>query len=838
MKKIFKLMTATAVALATFTACEDVPEPYNNPYSQYQGGEETVVIDPAGSGTQADPWNVAAIIEACNGLADGSFLNNEAEVYVCGIVTEITEISTQYGNATYYISDDAKGSNRFYVYRGKMLDGKSVENENELEVGDSVVVCGKVKNYKGTMEFDQGNYIVFLKEGEGGPTLETPGTADAPLTVAQALDYINNKLGSATSPEGYVKGKIVSVGEVDTGQYGNATYTISDDGTDATTLQVYRGYSLGGTKFQSANEIKVGDEVIVKGKLVNFKGNTPQFAQGSAIYSLNGTIAGGGNTDVTNIGSKEAPKTVAEALLAINALEKGATTEEFWFIKGKVKQIKTTPENIAQYKNIDYIITDDGNNELTVFRGKNLDNTDFTSADELSVGDIVIVYGQLMKYENKTTTAIVPEVAQGNYIVSKTAGGDTPTPSGEATGDGTLSNPFNPLAAINFTSALAKDAKSENDVYIKGKISRIANNGTFSQSGNYGNASFYISEDGTENNEFYIFRTLYFGNEKYTSGTDIKVGDEVIICGKVTNYRGNTPETSGNESYLYSLNGMTSDGGGDANVASGDGTLSNPFNPLAAINFTSALAEDAKSENNVYIKGKISHIANNGTFSQSGNYGNASFYISGDGTENNEFYIFRTLYFDNQKYTSGTDIKVGDEVIICGKVTNYRGNTPETSGNESYLYSLNGKTSNGGGDTPGGNTNDGNSISIDFSTQGYANAQGVSEVTLTDGTKLTFSGGENTNAPKYYDTGAAVRMYPKNFVTVTANKTISSITITCSANNAEGQVTASNGTVAVNDMTITISSVNNLSTQITNSHTGTGAASQLRISSVTINYAQ
>ena len=74
-------MTALAVAAFTFTACEDVPEPYNNPYSTHQGsGEEPVVIDPAGSGTQADPWNVAALLEACNGLAADAFLNNSEDV--------------------------------------------------------------------------------------------------------------------------------------------------------------------------------------------------------------------------------------------------------------------------------------------------------------------------------------------------------------------------------------------------------------------------------------------------------------------------------------------------------------------------------------------------------------------------------------------------------------------------------------------------------------------------------------------------------------------------------------------------------------------------------------
>ena len=110
MKKVFKLMMATAVAIGTFTACEDVPEPYVNPYDQMNPSDPEVVIEPAGDGTQANPWNVAGLLEACNGLGSGDFLNGGAEVYAHGIVTETTDVSTQYGNANYYISDDRKGS--------------------------------------------------------------------------------------------------------------------------------------------------------------------------------------------------------------------------------------------------------------------------------------------------------------------------------------------------------------------------------------------------------------------------------------------------------------------------------------------------------------------------------------------------------------------------------------------------------------------------------------------------------------------------------------------------------------------------------------------------------
>lgn len=124
---------------------------------------------------------------------------------------------------------------------------------------------------------------------------------------------------------------------------------------------------------------------------------------------------------------------------------------------------------------------------------------------------------------------------------------------------------FTASEAYAFVSNMAAGVNSTDMYYIKGIITEIAKNGTYSDSGEYGNASFYITDDGDENGtKFYAFRVLYLKNEKWVSGnTDIKVGDEVIIYGKVVNYKGNTPETVQNEAYLYSLNGKTSDEGDD-----------------------------------------------------------------------------------------------------------------------------------------------------------------------------------------------------------------------------------------------------------------------------------
>ena len=51
---------------------------------------------------------------------------------------------------------------------------------------------------------------------------------------------------------------------------------------------------------------------------------------------------------------------------------------------------------------------------------------------------------------------------------------------------------------------------------------------------------------------------LYLGNRAWVEGdTQVAVGDRVVICGKITNYGGNTPETASKLAYIYSLNGQT-----------------------------------------------------------------------------------------------------------------------------------------------------------------------------------------------------------------------------------------------------------------------------------------
>lgn len=144
--------------------------------------------------------------------------------------------------------------------------------------------------------------------------------------------------------------------------------------------------------------------------------------------------------------------------------------------------------------------------------------------------------------------------------IGKKPGDTTPGSDlkGEAKGDGSEANPFNSVAAQKYTAALEAGKATDKEFYIKGKVQSIKEQ--FSAS--YGNGSFYIADD-ANSTQFYIFRIYYFGGEKWKEGDmTLKEGDEIVVCAKLINYMGNTPETN-QGGKLISVNGKTSAGGGE-----------------------------------------------------------------------------------------------------------------------------------------------------------------------------------------------------------------------------------------------------------------------------------
>ncbi len=367
--------------------------------------------------------------------------------------------------------------------------------------------------------------------GEG--TLEDPYNAAKALQLAKALDE-NGKIENV-----YVKGKVIAVNEF-SAQFGNATYTIGDS-EGGTTISVYRGYGLNGDKFTSEDQLKAGDEVVVLGTLVNFKGTTPQITSGSKIVSLNGQGGGGGGTPDTPAGegTEASPYNAAKALELAKALDENGKIENV-YVKGKVISVQ---ELSTQFGNATYTIGDsEGGVTFSIYRGKGLNGEKFTSEDQLQVGAEVVVLGTLVNYMGNT-----PQMTSGSQLVSYNGQGGTVTPGGGDTpsGEGTLESPYNAAKALDLAKALDENGKIEN-VYVKGKVASIKEVST-----QFGNATYNICD--TEGGEtFSIYRGYGLNGDKFTAEDQLQVGAEVVVLGTLVNFKGNTPQmTTGSQIVSY-----------------------------------------------------------------------------------------------------------------------------------------------------------------------------------------------------------------------------------------------------------------------------------------------
>lgn len=288
MKKIFLSLIALATTAFALTSCEDVPQPYDTP----SANTENTQIVPSGTGTADDPYNVAMAKQLVN---SGNYPTGE--VYVKGYITSLQNgsytFNEQFHNYTYCINDKKETAGQFVVFRGKNLGNTNFTSADQLNVGDSVVICGKFTTHNNEPQFDQGNYLYSLNGKTAAANPSTPGVAKGTGTEADPFNAVAalnaaKALGASDKLAGvYVKGKVSKIDEIGT-SFGNATYYVSDDGTTSNQFEIFRGYYLNGEKFTSADQLKVGDEVVVKGDLVNFNGKTPEMTSGNQIVSING----------------------------------------------------------------------------------------------------------------------------------------------------------------------------------------------------------------------------------------------------------------------------------------------------------------------------------------------------------------------------------------------------------------------------------------------------------------------------------------------------------------------------------------------------------------------
>ena len=435
------------------------------------------------------------------------------------------------------------------------------------------------------------------------PTIDWTSSADAPLTVAVALEKAA-KLGAGeeSDKEVYVKGIISQIEEVETEQYGNANYYISDDGNSGTQFYVYHGFGLGGEKFTSPDDIEEGDDVIVVGIIKNYvkDGVSTLEITKSKLYSHNGTTyQGGDNPQPKGDGSLDNPFNAVAATAAATALGSGNTSSESYYIKGKISEIKYSFD--AEHGTATFSISDDGTtaNQFLCYGVYYLGNRAWKEGDDqISVGNDVIIYGQLTNYNGTPETA--SKKACLYSLNGKTDNGDLPGPKIDWTSSATA--PLTVAAAQEKAAQLGGGEKSDVEVYVKGKISQIDE--VYLEKGN---ATYYISDDGTTNGQFYVYRGKYLGGADFTSEDAIAVGNDVIVVGTITNYVNKDGEstlefTAGNR--LYSLNGKTEGGDDPKPTELRDAPIDNPYSVAELIGIVAESTKDNVQED-AWVKGFI-----------------------------------------------------------------------------------------------------------------------------------------------------------------------------------------------------------------------------------------
>ena len=237
-------------------------------------------------------------------------------------------------------------------------------------------------------------------------------------------------------------------------------------------------------------------------------------------YTLPTQPAGPGNTDPNQKGSESNPYTVAEAIALIKA---GTAPSTAVCVKGKITAV--TFFN-ATHNSLSYNIADEGSSDvIEVYSGKGKDGANFSSKDDLKVGQTVVVKG-IVKAFTKNDGTIVNEIDKNSTIISIENTGTT-SPDTPTTGKGSLSDPYNVAEAI---AAIKAGTAPTTQVYLTGIISDVAFYNETHKS-----ITYYISDDG-KSKDMQVYSGKGLNGADFASKEDLKVGQKVTILGKIMKF--------------------------------------------------------------------------------------------------------------------------------------------------------------------------------------------------------------------------------------------------------------------------------------------------------------
>lgn len=431
----------------------------------------------------------------------------------------------------------------------------------------------------------------------------------------------------------------------------------------------------------------------------------------------------------------------------------GSGNQKYW-IKGKIHKIATAKDGDNEveqyfsnntYGNASFYICDiDGGEDATqkdfeCFQVNYLGNRAFVknTDTDIKVGDEVIINGPVMNYNDKTPETLGKGRAFIYSLNGKNEGGAV-TEESEPKGTGTEADPYNPAGVIAYIKST--DYKVDANVYVKGKVSKV----TYAFDQEHGTGTFDITEDGSTNKTaFTCYSVYYLGNQPWIEGySNVAVGNEVVVCGNVLYYESSAVyETASKKAWLVSLNGKT------------------------------------KAEDVLYVADKEKSVAASATEVEIDVLGTVAWTAS----------VSEGATVTPASGTGAGKVKVSfpaNEDPANGKEYTLTVSTTANVATKSFEVKIKQAKAPASGQSV-----------VEFDFQGaYENGTEMTTVEK-DGVKLVFDKGSNKNAPKYYTTGTAVRLYGGNTMTVSGG-TIAEIELTFSSGEGENAILVDSGTWA------------------------------------------
>ena len=724
-------------------------------------------------------------------------------VFISGIISQVDSYNSTYKSITYWISADGTTTKQLEVYSGKGLESADFTAVTDLSVGDQVIVCGNLKIYNSIYEFDKNNYLASHTPTTKDPAGLAYATTEYTANVGEAfatpvlsnpngltVTYSTSDASKATVDANTGAVTVVAAGKVTitastigdaTHDAGTASYTITiidpyeniarlpftyNSGKAAIETTAGITHSGLGSDYNDAPYLKfdgTGDHVIIHFDV----------EPGILSYDIKGNSFNGGTFTVQE---SENGETYTDIVVYTELAAKETKTHNLASSSRYVKFIYTEKSggNVA-LGNISIqkpdLRADAGlvwnPNSVTLTKGDAF--TAPTLSNPNSVSGIT--------YESSNTD--VATVTDAGVIALAGATGEATiiaTFAGDATykrATATCTIIVNAIPALDAPTGLTVTDLTCSSVTLSWEEVENASSyevvRTLGSNTTYNTTETSITIDNLDGGKENSWKVRAIGDGIKHSNSEDADGDNFTTLFSVK----------------YYVDGVIWNGCDNGCVANGGSFDICEEAPTKANNTFAGWATTADGEVAYQAGETINNIASNVTLHAVWTLKKYTVTWIADDTET-------TVQFEH-----GADLTLPTAPTPCDGME-FVGWTTQRA----YIHSTDPLFTEATGTvtsdatyyavfaTQGTSTG---KTTLDFSAQGFVNQQEITSLEI-DGITVRFDKGTNSNAPKYYTTGTAVRVYGGGYFTVSAESTISKIVITFSSGEDSNAITTDGGT--------------------------------------------